>query len=183
MPSSDTEAPAAEPKTSGFYGAMMRAMVQGVKHVMGAMAGLDIQAGRPVLKRPEQTAGEAAGIAGFAVSGIIGFAGEGRGSMALSFTQACALGLTAALFGEEKAEIDKEVEDTIGEFTNMICGDARRRLSEGGVRLEAGLPTVVSGEGHDVSNCSSEFTFVIPFESPSGPFALEASFEREKGRD
>ena len=76
------------------------------------------------------------------------------------------MGLTEALFGDKKTKIDKEVEDTIGEFTNMICGDARRRMAEHGVSMEAGLPTVVSSDGHTLSYVSAGFSFIIPFTSP-----------------
>ncbi len=180
MPSSNTGVKAVQQKTNGFYGAMARAIVQAVKSVMGSMAGLETKPGPPAIKHPNQTTGDVVGIMNFAVSGVIGFAGEGRGSLAVSFSGQCALGLTATLFGEEKKEIDKEVEDTIGEFTNMICGDVRRRMAEEhGVNLNSGLPTVVSGAGHHLNHVSAGFTFIVPFSSPCGPFALEASFEPE----
>jgi chemotaxis protein CheX len=180
MSSSSTEEQTVQEDTKGIYGILAQAIVQGVKSVMGAMASIDTKAGKPVMKRPDQSTEEVLGNMTFGVSGIIGFTGDaGRGSLALCFSKDCALGLTASLFGEEKAEIDKDVEDTIGEFTNMICGDARRRIAEEGMTLEAGLPTVVNGEGHSVNHSPSGFSFVIPFQSPNGPFAVEASFKRE----
>lgn len=177
MPSPENGSTATKVKTQGFYGIMARAIVQGTKSVMSSMAGLETKPGTPSIKRTDQEESEVIGIMNFAVSGVIGFAGEGRGPLALSFSRECALGLTAALFGDQKTEIDKEVEDTIGEFTNMICGDARRRMSEHGVSMEAGLPTVVSGDGHSLNHVSAGFSFVIPFTSPHGAFALEASVE------
>ena len=177
MPSSTNGANATQEKTQGFYGIMARAIVQGTKSVMSSMAGLETKPGSPIIKRQDLENSAVVGIMNFAISGVIGFAGQGRGSLALSFSRSCALGLTNALFGDEKNEIDKEVEDTIGEFTNMICGDARRRMAEHGVKMEAGLPTIVSGDGHHLNHLSCGITFVIPFESPHGPFALEASLE------
>ncbi len=179
-PSSGVEEKTHQPDTKGIYGTLAQGFVQGVKSVMSAMAGIETKAGKPVMKRPDQTTEEVLGNMTFAVSGVMGFTGDaGRGSLTLSFSKACALGLTASLFGEEKDDIDKEVEDTIGEFTNMICGDARRRIAEEGLRLEAGLPTVVSGEGHSLTHSPSGFSFVIPFQTANGAFAVEASFKRE----
>ena len=177
MPPPENGATATKGKAKSFYAIMAQAIVQGTKSVMSSMAGLETTPGTPSIKRSDQERSDVVGIMNFAVSGVIGFAGEGRGSLALSFSRECALGLTEALFGDQKTEIDKEVEDTIGEFTNMICGDARRRMSEHGVSMEAGLPTVVSGDGHTLSHVSAGFSFIIPFTSPHGPFALEASVE------
>jgi chemotaxis protein CheX len=180
MSSSSVEEKKAPKATQGIYGKLARAMVQSAQSVMSSMAGLEIKPGRAAMKHPGQTAGEVLGDTAFDISGIIGFAGEvGRGSFALNVTRGCALDLTASLFGVAKGEIDQEVRDTIGEFTNMIWGDARRRLGEDEIKFDTGLPTVVSGEGHHLNHASSGFCFVVPIESSKGAFALEASFRPE----
>lgn len=77
------------------------------------------------------------------------------------------------MFGEEITEVNHEVEDAVGEITNMISGDARRVLEEKGVVLKSAIPTVISGPGHQVSHITTGPCVAIPFSTEGGDFTLE----------
>jgi chemotaxis protein CheX len=62
-------------------------------------------------------------------------------------------------------------------LTNIIAGDARRELSEGGMNFEAGIPTIISGKGHAVESITKGPVIAIPFTIETFPFLVEASFE------
>lgn len=64
----------------------------------------------------------------------------------------------------------------VGEFTNMICGDGRRRLEAEGTVLEAGTPTVVSGENHTITHSCTGPYLAVPFDTPGGRFVMEVAF-------
>jgi len=74
-------------------------------------------------------------------------------------------------------ELNDEVKDAVGELTNMISGDSRRRLQEIGYTFQGAIPSVVSGPGHEVKHVTSGPILSIPFGTPSGNFTVEVCFK------
>jgi len=104
-------------------------------NVLKVMAFTDAKPGKAYLKNDRKARGD--------VTGITGISGDAEGSLSITFSAGCMKGLMSNMFGDEIDEINQEVEDAVGEITNMICGDARRQLSEnGGYKLSATIPTV-----------------------------------------
>ena len=137
-------------------------------HVLKTMAGIDVRPGKPFLKKDDVAIGD--------VSAIIGITGEARGSMALVFSENCIKGIASSLLGEVFTQMNHEVRDAVGELTNMICGDARRRLSEEGLSLQSGIPTVVSGKDHSIMHIADGPRLAVPFETAHGSFMVEVAF-------
>ena len=81
------------------------------------------------------------------------------------------------MLGETYTELVEDVRDAVGELTNMISGDARRKLAEIGVIFEAGLPNIVMGPGHEIVAVTKGPVIVIPFTLDGAGFVVEASFE------
>ncbi len=139
-------------------------------HVLNTMAGVDAKPGKPFIKKDEIAVGD--------VSAIIGITGAAKGSMALIFTEECIFAIASNLLGTEFTKLNHEVRDAVGELTNMICGDARRRLAEAGFTLQAGIPTVVGGKGHSIMHVADGPRLAIPFETQSGGFMIEVAFQK-----
>ncbi|HYA40334.1 MAG TPA: chemotaxis protein CheX [Syntrophobacteraceae bacterium] len=139
-------------------------------HVLKTMAGVDARPGKPFLKKTDEAVGD--------VSAIIGITGAAKGSMALVFTEKCIKEIASSLLGEVLTELNPEVRDAVGELTNMICGDARRRLSEEGFALQAGIPTVVAGKNHTITHIADGPRLAVPFETDHGSFMVEVAFAR-----
>ena len=139
-------------------------------HVLKTMASVDAKPGKPFLKENDIAIGD--------VSAIIGITGAAQGSMALVFTEECIKGVVSSLLGTEFTQLDDEVRDAVGELTNMICGDARRRLAEDGLTLQAGIPTIVGGKGHSVRHVADGPRLAVPFETQDGSFMVEVAFKR-----
>ncbi len=137
-------------------------------NVLKTMAFVEPVPGKPFLKKGKEALGD--------VSGIIGITGQARGSLSITFTQACIELVLTNMFGEPVKGINDEVKDAVGEITNMISGDARRALGGKGIKLEAAIPTVVAGSNHTISHISGAPTVVIPFSTEAGPFHVEVSF-------
>ncbi len=137
-------------------------------NVLKTMAMIDPKAGKPYLKKESKASGE--------VSGIIGITGDAQGSMSISFDKGCICAVVTNLFGSEVTDITEEVKDAVGEMTNMICGDARRRLEAAGISLQAGTPTVVAGHEHSISHIHTGPCLAMPFETPNGNFTVEVAF-------
>ncbi len=139
-------------------------------HVLKTMAGIDATPGKPFIKQDDVAIGD--------VSAIIGITGAAKGSMALIFTEQCINAIASSLLGMEFTKLNHEVRDAVGDLTNMICGDARRRLAEGGFTLQAGIPTIVGGKGHSIMHVADGPRLAVPFETKDGSFMIEVAFGR-----
>ncbi len=137
-------------------------------NVLKTMAMVEAKPGKPFLKKDSTAMGD--------VSGIIGITGDAQGSMSLSFESPCICAIVTNLFGMPVNELNDEVKDAVGEMTNMICGDARRRLEGIGVTLQAGTPTVVAGHKHSIRHIHTGPCLAVPFETQNGKFVVEVAF-------
>ncbi len=138
-------------------------------NVLKTMAMITPKAGKPSLKGSSESKGD--------VSGLIGLTGPAEGSLAVSFSESCALKIVENMLGESFSEMNGQVADAVGELTNMISGDARARLQKIGYDFTAAIPTVVSGKSHSIKHISSGGpTILLPFNTDSGDFYVEACF-------
>jgi len=137
--------------------------------VIKTMALLEPTPGKPYLKKGGSASGD--------ISGIVGITGEAEGSLCLSFSKGCILYIISQMLGEEQKEISEEVKDAVGELTNMISGDSRRRLQEMGHSFQGAIPSVISGPGHEVKHITKGPILSIPFAIPAGSFIVEVCFK------
>jgi CheY-specific phosphatase CheX len=84
---------------------------------------------------------------GFRFVGSVAFAGDVTGSVSLQMSDAFARLLTANMLGMETEEIEgtEEIEDVIGELSNMIGGDVKSRFCDRGLPCELSVPSITSG--------------------------------------
>lgn len=139
-------------------------------NVVSTMAMLQPTAGKPFLKKDKTASGD--------ISGIIGLTGDMKGAIVLSFSTGAACKIVGSMLGEEYTELDADISDAVGELTNMVSGDARRRLAGLGHNFEAGLPTIVKGVGHQIESMTKGPVIAIPFDVEGDKFVVEASFEK-----
>ena len=137
--------------------------------VLKTMASLEPLPGKPYIKKGGAACGD--------VSGVVGITGEAEGSISISFSKSCILFITGQMLGEEQKEINDEVKDVVGELTNMISGDSRRRLQEIGHTFQGAIPSVISGMGHEVKHISKGPILSIPFTTNAGNFIVEVCFK------
>jgi len=137
-------------------------------NVIKTMAFTEVTPGKPFLKKDHHATGD--------VSAVIGITGESEGSLSVSFTEECIINIVSNMFGEKITAINREVEDAVGEITNMISGDARRELSEKGVMLKAAIPSVITGKQHTIKHMTNSPVIAIPFSTASGDFTVEVCF-------
>lgn len=137
--------------------------------VIKTMAFLEPVAGKPYVKNGSSATGD--------ISGVVGITGETEGSLSITFTKGCILHIIGNMLGEEQKEINDVVKDAVGELTNMISGDSRRRLAEMGHNFQGAIPSIVSGEGHEIKHITRGPILTIPFATPAGSFAVEVSFK------
>ncbi|MGD0231398.1 MAG: chemotaxis protein CheX [Syntrophorhabdales bacterium] len=144
---------------AGFVNAYLVA----VQNVFKTMLRLDIAMGKPALKKDRHSSGD--------VTGVIGFAGDKKGSFSLAFVREGAMFVYKRMIGEDVPSVTADVVDAIGELTNIVSGQTRVQIEKLGYKLNAALPTVVVG--HNV-----EINFITKVPLISLPFTYEADGEK-----
>ncbi len=139
-------------------------------NVLETMAFVDVEAGKPYLKRDNVAVGD--------VSGVLGLTGIANGTIAVTFEEKCILTVVSNMFGETMTELNSEIADAVGELTNMISGQARRELEEMGKVFKAAIPSVITGRNHSITHYSEGPKIAIPFSTDGGKFTIEVCFER-----
>ena len=149
--------------------ALAKPFVQATINVLSSMTGLSPVPGKPYVKKTDKAQGD--------VSAIVGITGCKSGAVALSFSQSCAIALVKGMLGDAIEDIIADTRDAVGEYTNMISGQARATLSEMGLPLQGSTPSIVFGANHSLSFPGQVTTVAIPFETDYGAFTLEFCFQ------
>ena len=149
--------------------ALINPFINATVKVLATMAQAEVEAGKPYLKKDNIAKGD--------VSGLIGITGETNGTIAVTFDSGSIVKIVSNMFGEEITEMTTEVADAVGELTNMISGQARRKLEESGKVFEAAIPSVVTGENHEITHITEGPIIAIPFRTEGGSFTIEICLE------
>jgi chemotaxis protein CheX len=152
---------------------IINAFIDGTVNVIKTMAFVNCTADVPYLKRGNAAQGD--------VSGVIGFTGSFVGSLAVSFSEKCILGIVSNMLGERFPTITRDIEDAVGELTNMISGDARKRLESEQLLISASIPSVVSGKDHTIEHVLGTSSIVIPFTTVDGSFVVDVCIKDDAG--
>lgn len=137
----------------------------GTMEVMEKMAFTKPTAGKPFAKVDDAARGD--------ISGIIGMTGDATGSLAMSFTEACIIGIVEKMLGERHPEMNRAVLDAVGELTNMISGAARKHMEKDDLKVIAAIPTIVFGRSHMIYHVIKGPSIVIPFQTEVGNFVID----------
>jgi len=117
------------------------------------------------------------------ITAIIGMCGTIAGTCAISLPEQLAVKCVENILGEPVKEgiRDTVVQDGIGEFINMIAGQAKALLSRTKYKFDITLPTIISGRGHEVFNRKGTQCIVIVFEtSDNVTFTIEVCHAKPK---
>ena len=141
-------------------------------NVMQTMAQIELVPGKPKKKDDNQAGGD--------ISGLIGMVGDNiQGSMSISFQKELVLEIMHKMLGEKPDSIDSDVQDMVGEITNMICGGAKNELDQKGYDFGMATPVIVAGKNHTINHQVSGKKMVMPFSHASGTLYLEMSFNKQ----
>jgi len=155
--------------SSTFNADFINPFINSAINVMKTMASIDPKPGKPYLKNSHSTWGM--------VTGVIGMTGEKLiGNMVLSFDQPCILEIVSAMLMDQFDKVTPDVVDAVGELTNMITGGAKMQLVELGYKFEMSTPMMITGMNVEISQLTKVPIIVVPFDTLSGRFVIEASF-------
>jgi chemotaxis protein CheX len=98
------------------------------------------------------------------VSGVIALVQDGlEGTMTLCLTFETVRDVLPRIVGHSVSVTHEMTVDAVGEITNMIFGQIKTELNKRGYGLKLGIPSVVTGRGHFVSQFHRGPFMLIPF--------------------
>jgi chemotaxis protein CheX len=148
---------------------LAKPFIKATKDVLAAMAALEVSAGTPYIKKDRMARGD--------VSAVIGITGDKQGTFSISFDRKTAVHIVKQMLGDAIEDILQDVQDAMGEITNMISGQARVGLVDMGLKLQGSTPSVIMGDGHTIAHMTSAVAIAIPFSCEAGTFTLEFCFD------
>jgi CheY-specific phosphatase CheX len=98
------------------------------------------------------------------VSGVIGMVqAHLEGTLTLCLTFETVRDILPQVVGKSVSITHEMAVDAVGEITNMIFGQIKRDMGERGYQLKLGIPCVVTGKGHFVSQFHRGKYMIVPF--------------------
>ncbi len=110
--------------------------------------------------------------AGNDVLSIIGIRGEWKGSFMLVCDPASACKLVSTMLGTDIPDLNDEVLDGIGELANIMMGNLKDALEEGGKDVAMTPPTVIHGDNMIVRARAKQEWLVVPFTTYNSRFEV-----------
>jgi CheY-specific phosphatase CheX len=98
------------------------------------------------------------------VSGVIAMVQNHiEGTLAVCMSNEALLALLPGVVGPSVNITQEMASDAVGEITNMVFGQIKRDMGERGFQLKLGIPCVVMGKGHFVSQFHRGQYMIVPF--------------------
>ncbi len=145
-------------------------ILEAIQEIFSNTADMPLQPRSPTIKKGALSMGN--------VTGIVDMSGDDvKGSLSITFRKSLILELARILLDGEYKEINDDVEDCVAEITNMICGDAKSRLSEHGYNFQTQVPKTINSPEHSVNHGIQAPTIMMPFISQYGPVYVEVCFK------
>lgn len=113
------------------------------------------------------------------LTGTIGLSGDSPGAVGVRFPKALAAKVASAMLGSPITEDSLEVQQTVGELTNMIAGGMKNELDPAGIRFDISIPTVIAGDQHTFNILANVDGIVVPFNVDGSQFVVEVCMKRK----
>ena len=143
--------------------------IEATINVISTIAYTKAEAGKPFIKEDNLASGD--------VSALVELIGDIKATVSASFGEKSILNIVSSMFQEEVSTLNDEVKDAAGEIVNIISGQARLKLAEIGLNLQAAIPIVITGKKHTITHITDQNTTAIPFCSDAGEFTVEICLE------
>ncbi len=134
-------------------------------HVLATLGGVQFTVQQPRLKTDAASSGE--------VTGVIRLLGGVNGSVALGFERGCVLQIVSSMLGEDIRDLGQDIQDAVGEITNMVSGQAAQKLGDVTPRIEIRPDVVLMGQGAIPGQPPGAAVIAVPLIGPAGRLTIE----------
>lgn len=107
------------------------------------------------------------------ISGVIGIVGKTEGVIVIRLTRSLAFKLLkeSGMKAETPEEINGLINGMVGEFANIISGNAINMITQD--KVDVTVPITIQGTNHTISWPNKGAIIGIPFYTPHGPFEMQ----------
>lgn len=133
--------------------------------VLATLGGVQFTVQQPRLKTDAASSGE--------VTGVIRLLGGVNGSVALGFERGCVLQIVSSMLGEDIRDLGQDIQDAVGEITNMVSGQAAHKLGDVTPRIEIRPDAVLMGQGAISGQTRGAAVIAVPLIGPAGRLTIE----------
>ena len=148
---------------------LVNPFIEGTLHILDTTAFVKVKPEPPFLKKNSMAQGD--------ISGCIEISGDLSGSAAISFSEQSILGIVSAMFGEEMTEINEEINDAVGEISNMVAGHVTTKIAETGKKVSVKFTEIVTGKGSEIKHMEgSDHVLSVPFKTTKGKVVVEVCY-------
>ena len=137
-------------------------------YIMETTSSMNYRLQRPHLNKSCESEGP--------ISGLIDISGDISGFISVTFSREAILKMVSNMFGEEMTEINDDVKDAVGEFVNMVCGQANNKFAQNGKNIKVEGKGIKDGEKHQLNSADKRPLITIPMKSDFGMAYLNVSF-------
>lgn len=108
------------------------------------------------------------------ISAAVGVMGSSEGIFVIRLKRVLAFRLLneSKMVGNSSKEITEMIAAMVGEFANIICGNALNKISGLG-KIDVTVPFIIQGTNHTIVWPAKGSVVAIPFETPHGNFELQ----------
>ncbi len=145
--------------------------IEAVINILETTAATAVKAKKPYLKKDTAARGD--------ITCIIQLSGDLEGTVSVSFTQGCILGMVSNMFGEEMKEMNDEIKDAVGEFANMITGQVTIKFAELEKSLKFETSEIIMSNDHQITHKEDRPVIAMPYTTENGELTIEVCFEEK----
>lgn len=145
--------------------AIINIFIDATLHVLATLGGVQFTVQQPRLKTDAASCGE--------VTGVIRLLGGVNGSVALGFERGCVLQVVSSMLGEDIRDLGQDIQDAVGEITNMVSGQAAQKLGDVTPRIEIRPDVVLMGQGAIPGQTRGAAVIAVPLIGPAGRLTIE----------
>lgn len=148
---------------------LVNPFIEGALHILDTTALVKVKPEPFFIKTDTMARGD--------ISGLLTISGDVTGSASISFSEQSILGIVSAMFGEEMSELNEEINDAVGEISNMIAGHVTTRIGELDKKVKVKFSEVRVGKDHAIDHIEDgEYVLAIPFKTTKGKIVIEVSY-------
>jgi chemotaxis protein CheX len=113
------------------------------------------------------------------VTVLINLVGDVYGVVMYGMSTSTCLGLVSKIMGQEFSEFNTLAQSGVAELGNVISGQATIRFSESGYKSNISTPTVLNGNGVEISTLDFP-RIVVPLETQFGMITVHLALREKK---
>ena len=148
---------------------LVNPFIEGTLHILDTTAFVKVKPEPPFLKKDRKAHGD--------ISGFIEISGDLSGTAAISFSKKSILGIVSAMFGEEMTEINEEINDAVGEISNMVAGHVTTKIGEMGKKVSVKFKEIKAGKDAVIEHVDGvEHVLALPFRTTKGKVLIEVCY-------